>query len=216
MKLFMETHMRWIKGALVAGALLLVTGTDAQAQDWWWGITWQLSTQSSLPANSDADGNFVEDFSFRGVGLEARYLPQRGGNYSFGFSGSWNVLHEEIDGGTVNLPGADITAARQLRTVNSIPLLANAHYYFGNRGGIRPYAGLNAGLYYIERRVDVSITAITDDNWHFGWAPEVGLVIPMGRPEVALLAAARYNWAFSAGGTGDQKYWSFNLGFAYR
>ena len=33
---------------------------------------------------------------------------------------------------------------------------------------------------------------------------------------MAMLFAVRYNWAFSAGGSGDQKYWGFNIGFMYR
>ena len=216
MNIPVETTMRWRKGALVAVALLLLTGGEARAQDWWWGITYQMSTQASLPVNSDADGNFVEDFSFRGIGFEGRYFPQRGGKLSYGFSGSWNVLNEEVRGETVSLPGVDITAETQQRSVNAFPLLANAHYYLGDRGGIRPYLGLSAGAYYIERRVDVSIVSVDDDSWHFGWAPEAGIVIPLGRPEVAAFGSVKYNWAFSSGGTGDQKYWTFDLGFAYR
>jgi hypothetical protein len=115
----------------------------------------------------------------------------------------------------VSLPGADISGT-QLRYFNAVPLLVNAHYYFGSRGGIRPYAGLNVGTYWIERRVDIGLSSFKDDNWHLGWAPEAGIIVPLGRPEVALIADVRYNWAFSAGGTGDQKYWGFNVGFVYR
>ena len=211
--------MRVIKGIIASLALVLVCSGEAKAQDWWWGITYNMSATSSLPTNSDSDVNFIEDFSFRGIGIEARYVPSRDKNYSFGFNFSWNVLNERNEFGsernTISLPGADITGT-QLRFLNSIPLLANASYYFGDRGGIRPYVGVNAGTYYIERRVEIGVSAITQDNWHFGWAPEVGLVVPLGRPEVAMLFAVRYNWAFSAGGTGDQKYWGFNIGFAYR
>ena len=60
------------------------------------------------------------------------------------------------------------------------------------------------------------VVSIEDDNWHLGWDPEVGLVIPMGNPEIGLIANVRYNWALSAGGSGDQTYWGFNLGFVYR
>jgi len=206
--------MRLLKGALASVALLVAFSGEAQAQDWWWGITYNMSATSSLPASSDYDTNFVDDFSFRGIGLEARYVPDRGGNLSYGFSGSWNVLNEQTDE-IVHLPSADLSGD-QFRYFNSVPLLANAHYYFGSRGGIRPYAGLNVGTYWIERRVDVSVVSIQDDSWHLGWAPEVGVVVPLGRPEVALLANVKYNWAFSAGGSGDQKYWGFNIGFVYR
>lgn len=211
--------MKWTKGILASLALILVFSGEAKAQDWWWGITYQMSTTSSLPVNSNSDFNFIEDFSFRGLGMDARYLPERDAKYSFGFNMGWNVLNEKNDFGTerntISLPNADVTGT-QLRFLNSVPLMANAAYYFGDRGGIRPYVGLNAGTYYIERRVDIGVSAVVDDNWHFGWAPEVGVVVPLGRPDVALLAMIRYNWAFSAGGTGDQKFWGFNIGIAYR
>jgi outer membrane protein W len=211
--------MKTIKGIIASLALIMVFGGEAQAQDWWWGITYQMSATSSLPGNSDSSVNFIEDFSFRGFGIDARYVPERGAKYSFGFNASWNVLNEKNDFGTerntISLPTADITGT-QLRYFNSIPVLANASYYFGERGGIRPYLGLNAGTYYIERRVDIGVSAIVDDAWHFGWAPEAGIVVPLGRPEVAMLFNVRYNWAFSSGGTGDQKYWGFNIGIAYR
>ena len=211
--------MKAIKGIIASLALIMVFSGEAQAQDWWWGITYQMSATSSLPGNSDSSVNFIEDFSFRGFGIDARYVPERGAKYSFGFNASWNVLNEKNDFGaernTISLPTADISGT-QLRYFNSIPVLANASYYFGERGGIRPYLGLNAGTYYIERRVDIGVSAIVDDAWHFGWAPEAGIVVPLGRPEVAMLFNVRYNWAFSSGGTGDQKYWGFNIGIAYR
>lgn len=210
----MEKTMRLLRTALASVAILMAFSGQAQAQDWWWGLTWNLAATSSLPGNSDSDVNFVEDFSFRGIGIEARYVPDRGGSLSYGFSASWNVLNEQTDD-VVSLPGADLSGT-QRRYFNAVPLLLNAHYYFGQGGGIRPYAGLNAGTYWIERRVDVGISSLKDDNWHLGWAPEVGVIVPLGRPEVALIANARYNWAFSAAGSGDQKYWGFNVGFVYR
>ena len=211
--------MKAVKGIIASLALILVFSGEAKAQDWWWGITYEMSATSSLPTNSDSDVNFIEDYSFRGLGIEARYVPSRDANYSFGFNMGWNVLNEKNEFGTerntISLPNADITGT-QLRYFNTVPLLANASYYFGSRGGIRPYVGVNAGTYYIERRVDIGVVGIVEDNWHFGWAPEVGLVVPLGRPEVALLTTIRYNWAFSAGGTGDQKFWGFSIGIAYR
>ena len=211
--------MKAVKGIIASLALILVFSGEAKAQDWWWGITYEMSATSSLPTNSDSDVNFIEDYSFRGLGIEARYVPSRDANYSFGFNVGWNVLNEKNDFGTerntISLENADVTGT-QLRYFNTVPLLANASYYFGSRGGIRPYVGVNAGTYYIERRVDIGVVGIVEDNWHFGWAPEVGLVVPLGRPEVALLTTIRYNWAFSAGGTDDQKFWGFNIGIAYR
>ena len=92
--------MRVIKGIAASLAILLFAGEEAQAQDWWWGLTYNMSATSSLPGNSDGDVNFIEDFSFRGIGVEARYLRERGANYSIGFNASWNVLNERNEFGS--------------------------------------------------------------------------------------------------------------------
>ncbi len=159
--------MKVIKAIIASLVLLLVSSGEAKAQDWWWGIMYEMSATSSLPGSSDSDVNFIENFSFRGLGIEARYLPERGGKYSFGFNVAWNVLNEKNDFGTerntISLPNADVTGT-QLRYFNAVPVLANASYYFGDRGGIRPYLGINAGTYYIERRVEIGLVAITEDN----------------------------------------------------
>ena len=101
----------------------------------------QLATKDWREVVEHSDVNFIEDFSFRGLGIDARYVPSRGSNYSFGFNFGWNVLNEKNDFGTerntISLPNADISGT-QLRYFNSVPLLANASYYFGDRGGIRP------------------------------------------------------------------------------
>ena len=177
--------MKAVKGIIASLALILVFSGEAKAQDWWWGITYEMSATSSLPTNSDSDVNFIEDYSFRGLGIEARYVPSRDANYSFGFNVGWNVLNEKNEFGeernTISLPNADITGT-QLRYFNTVPLLANASYYFGSRGGIRPYVGVNAGTYYIERRVDIGVVGIVEDNWHFGWAPVISKICASMRP----------------------------------
>ena len=119
--------MRLLKGALASVALLVAFSGEAQAQDWWWGIMYEMSATSSLPGSSDSDFNFIEDYSFRGLGIEARYVPERGAKYSFGFSMGWNVLNEKNEFGTprntISLPNADVTGT-QLRYFNTVPLLA--------------------------------------------------------------------------------------------
>jgi len=53
--------MKAVKSIIASLALILVFSGEAKAQDWWWGITYQMSATSSLPTNSDSDVNFIED-----------------------------------------------------------------------------------------------------------------------------------------------------------
>ena len=65
----------------------------------------------------------------------------------------------------------------------------------------------------------MGIYEVDENNWHFGFAPEVGLLIPVG--EIAIMANAKYNYALSAGqplGSGtdnSHSYMSFNIGLVF-
>ena len=123
-------------------------------------------------------------------------LPQ---NTSVGLTLGWNVLDERrtetAQLGTQN-PGA-ITGTQD-RYLNAFPIMANVHYYFGERGGVRPYVGLNAGGIVMNQRFEIGIVALQNDGWEWGIAPEAGIIIPMDR-EWAIMVNAKYNYAFTAG-----------------
>ena len=98
------------------------------------------------------------------------------------------------------------------------PLLSAHVYGGGGSGKARPYLGLKAGTYFISRRVDVGLWQITDENWHWGVAPEFGFSVPMrgGFQSEAFYAQVRYNYAFSAGDAPYQSWFGIDVGFAVR
>jgi hypothetical protein len=73
----MEIMMRLLRGALASVALLAAFSSEARAQDWWWGLTWNMAATADIPGSADFDGSFVDDFSFRGIGLEACLTDSR-------------------------------------------------------------------------------------------------------------------------------------------
>jgi len=163
--------------------------------------------------------DFVQDYSWRGFGFEVRSF--RGDNFSVGGSFSWNIFDEktseiiEIQNGNGALSGT------QIRYINSFPLMLNAHYYFGNPSSrAQPYIGLNAGTYYITQRLEIGVYAFEENNWHFGLAPEIGLMFPTYSGSIFFINA-RYNYAFKAGQSvggregSDWQYWGFNVGVAF-
>lgn len=194
----------------VALLLVLATSVEAKAQDWWWQFSYNMG------ATSGETKDYINQFSFRGMGFQGRKSMNFDNSWSLGFDASWQVFNEQSFGTTELDPEqrSQITGTA-FKYINAFPILANAHYYFGQqrRGTSTGFVGLNAGLYYMERRTEAGLFAVTNDNWHFGAAPEVGVAVPAGR--TYLTATARYNWTAEAGGV-DYQFWTFMIGIASR
>jgi outer membrane protein W len=195
---------------ILASTLLLVLllGTDAYAQDYWFGFEYN----TVLPSGDVTD--FTGDWSWRGGSFGGRRMVRD--NTSVGFWAGWHVMNE-VSAETVSIRGADNSldfSGTQYRYLNSFPIMVNAHWYGGTMGRLRPYVGVNVGTYFIERRVEVGLFLFDDDNWHFGLAPEAGFTFPIGWRARGLFNA-RFNWAASAGGSGDITYWNLGFGIAW-
>ena len=181
----------------------------SHSQDWYTGVTYEMSFPTG-----DVQ-NFANGTSFRGIGLGYRKVLDK--NTTGGLFFGWNVFHERTSE-TLQLERGALTGTQD-RTVNSFPMMLNAHYYMGNRGDIRPYVGINAGGFIVLQRLAVGIYALQKDSFEWGVAPEVGAVIPVSR-ELLLLLNGKYNYAFTGKGlAGDDfnlAYWGLNVGFAWQ
>ena len=192
---------------LAAVILVFALSADAQAQGpFFFGFTYNVS----VPTNNTSDFS-GSGASFRGVTMEGRKLVNA--NVSVGFEAGWQVFNEETSG-TIGFGNADVTGD-QFRYTNSFPLLVNAHYYLGQRGGVRPYLGAGVGTYIIERRLEIGLVAFQETNWHFGVAPEVGVAFPLGWRAAGLINV-RWNYAAASGGAPYQSYWTFGAGVAWQ
>ena len=110
--------------------------------------------------------------------------------------------------------GVDIQGF-QIRTINSFPLLATAHYYLGQRGGLRPYAGAGAGISYLESRVNLGGVLIEDNGWPITLAGELGAAFPMGWRSAGFLFA-RFYWQAASSSMQSQTYLAFGAGVAWQ
>jgi len=195
--------------ALVITALFAAT---AMAQDAaMTGATWNIGLATGRMSD------FLSEPSFGGFGIEGRRFLSD--DFSVGASFSWNYW-SEMTGDIIPLKHGALSGT-QIRYVNSIPLLLNAHYFIGGRRDqFRPFLGVNVGTYYITQRLDMGVYTLQNDNWHFGLAPEAGFLIEMSRGTY-LMATGRYNYAFDAGDTmagaskNDLSYWGINIGFMW-
>ena len=194
-----------VLASLIALLIVPLSSKPAAAQDdWWLGLEYQVS----IPLNETAD--FTGKTSFRGVGVEIRKITSE--HVSIGGYFGWQVFNDD---------GVSQTTIEQLtvtggtfRYINVFPLMVNAHYYLGNPGGLRLFGGLNGGAYVVERRVEVNLYAINDNQWQFGFAPELGIAKRMGWSTTGFINA-KYNYGFEAGGNDAISYLSFGVGLAW-
>ena len=74
-------------------------------------------------------------------------------------------------------------------------------------------------MFWIEQRVEIGSIAFTQSNWHFGFVPEGGAIVPMG-DTVNFLAKAKYYYAAKADSSlqGDglsYSYFGLNVGISW-
>ncbi|MCZ6915342.1 MAG: hypothetical protein O7I93_01085 [Gemmatimonadetes bacterium] len=199
---------------LLALPLVLFVSGEAQAQEFYWAFQYGMS------APMGDTKTFTPGSHWRNFGVDGRYVLKP--NLTVGFHVGWSVMNDitaevvSVNGTAevTNVNGADIGGV-YFRYLNSFPVMANIHYYFGKARGTRPYIGINAGPQAVERRVEVGLFQINDNNWHFGFAPEAGVVLPFDRYMKGLVNV-KYNHALAAGEFGQSyQYWTFNIGIAW-
>jgi hypothetical protein len=200
----------------VVAVLALGGAAPAVAQEWFYGIEYQ----TSLSVGDTKE--FVNDFSFRNLGVEARGLVKP--NLSVGIYLAWNVLHEQTDElisfQRDSLPPLDVSGV-QLRTTNAFPMMAQFDYYFGEsspgrsrRGQVIPSIGLGVGTYYDESRLDIGTVSFNNNGWRFGLAPNAQLTYGLSRNS-AMYLNARFNWGTSRNDR-TLSYFTFSVGIAGR
>jgi hypothetical protein len=159
--------------------------------------------------------DFITDYSWRGFGIEYKKFLSR--NLTGGFVTGWNIYDQLLYDATLDLEGSTISGT-QIRYFNTFPVMALFDYYMGNkRSSVRPYFGVAIGTYYIIQRLQIGIYQVEKDNWHFGLAPEVGILVPTDY--IYLQFSVKYNYAFAVDNSIpkepiDISYVSINLGIS--
>ena len=186
--------------------LLLTLGLPGFSQG---GGIWNFQWTMGLPLGSTSD--FVSNFSVRGFGIDGRgYVTDR---ITVGGRAAWQTFYENFDWVTEESGNFTINGYKR-RYINAIPLTVNSHYYFGS-GLVLPYVGVGLGAYYIETRDFMGIYYLREKAWHFGVAPEVGIVVPFGNSNTGLNFAVKYNYAAKTKDTREISWLEIDLGIAY-
>ena len=212
----MTRGARWCLAA-TAGLMALVPAHSSGAQSTPYMGTFTWST--ALPSG-DTKG-FVDQYSWLGFTFEGDHFIRQ--NLSIGAIIGWQEIYHEDDLTSFDFETGTATG-RMYKHLMVLPLLFRARYWSGTDTDmdrmVYPFAGLSVGTYRIRQTVDFGIITVDETHWHFGLAPEAGVLFGRRNGGVAWSLTARYNYPFNAGDylNGDNaawSYWSFALGVGF-
>ncbi len=187
-------------------SLMLLGSISLSAQTSVVNVAWSIG----FPSGDLSD--YISDVSARGFSVSyGRFVKPE---LTVGFSTGWNVFntsrsYQTYTEGTTSLSG------KQWRTNNSIPILANANYYFKKSDKINSYAGMGIGMVYNRRNTDMYIYTLEEESWNFALQPEIGLEYKIDS-KVALTAAGKYYYCFESGEIPyPTSYFALNIGVSF-
>ena len=184
---------------------VLLLSTGLQAQDWATSVTYDIG----LPTSDLKD--FTDETSFRGVSFDVRRFIND--NVSVGLYLGWQVFKERNNDVLTSLDGSDIFGTR-VDYVNTFPIMATGYYHFGKVEGIRPYAGAGIGTLRSLQRSEIGLFAFENNNWHFGFFPSIGVLIPV-QYDFGFNLGVKYQYALGTDDSIDYSYFSFNIGLIW-
>ena len=190
-------------------ALVLTTGAfSAHAQDWFAMATYQISK------GVGDTGEFIDDVSFIGAGLDMRKTLFGGTTAGVGMA--WNVFHDRTEG-VIDLEHGAVSGSQD-RYINAFPIMVGLHQYIGNWRKSRIHFGINGGGFLLVQTFRIGITEFEEDSWEWGVAPEAGVVVPI-RTGAWFAINARYQWSPTPqtllGHEYELTYYQINIGFMW-
>lgn len=157
-------------------------------------------------------GDFVSAASFRGLTFDGRgFISDQ---FSMGGLFTWTTFYEKLGGATYTDETLTITST-QYRYINAFPMQVTAHYYTSDDSySTRAYLGGGLGAYKINQRVNTGSYAFEDNYWHFGFSPEVGVLIPINM-DTQFNISLKYHYAVKTKNTINYSWFGLNVGFAW-
>lgn len=157
-------------------------------------------------------GDYINSASFRGFTFEGRgFISDQ---FSLGGLFTWSTFYEKL-GGATYIEGTTTLTGTQYRYINAFPILFTAHYYTSDDPySVRAYLGGGIGTYKINKRTNIGVWSFEDRYWHFGFAPEVGVLFPISM-DTKLNVSLKYHYAFKTKNSINYSWFGLNVGFAW-
>jgi len=174
------------------------------------GSMWSLQWEAALPVGETR--SLMKNNSYKGISFEYKKCFRQ--NIIYGGRVAYNSFYENKGLSTIEIDNTLVSGYFQ-NYMNIVPIMLTAGYLFNNRQLV-PYAGLGVGTYYIQSKsITGSQTYITENAWHFGFSPEVGLTIPFIVSNFGLNLNAKYNYAVKTKNTPGHSWFSFGIGLSF-
>ena len=169
-----------------------------------------LSYAISIPTGET--GDYLSKPSFRGATFDGRGFITD--NISLGGMVNWTVFYEHLPSASVT-EGSRTATGTNYRYINAYPILFNAHYYWKlGEKNLRIYGGTGIGAYSINKRTEAGTWYWEEKNWHFGFAPEAGILIPVGFSSF-INVSLKWNYALKTNDTANHSWFGLNIGYAF-
>ncbi|MBL0322473.1 MAG: hypothetical protein IPP80_08895 [Ignavibacteria bacterium] len=204
-----------MKKLLLSLAVMSTMLAGASAQDYYGSLYWSVATPTGQFRS------FVNETSVAGFGIDVQWWASD--HISGGLVLGYNLWSDVYRGVTQQFQYNELQGAingTQVHTMNSFTMMLGGRYLFGGSRDVRPFVGLAAGTITSSQVIDVSLVRFQETNWHFGVAPSLGLLIPMGYNSMMDLSA-RFSYAMPSGqalyGASENTltFWSINAGFTF-
>ncbi len=172
-----------------------------------------VNVQWDISAPTGSMSDFVGNTSFTGINIDYRHCYQH--NIILGGRVGWNHFYENRLTVIIEEPDKTIALSHTKNTVNAAPILFIADYMVSSNKFI-PYAGIGIGGYYINSIISQdNITTESNNSFHFGVSPEIGIKIPSILSNFGFNLSTRYNYAFATKKAPSYSWFNFSIGFSF-
>lgn len=157
-------------------------------------------------------GDYISAASFRGFTFDGRgFISDQ---FSMGGLFTWSTFYEKLGGASYTEGNATLTGT-QYRYINAFPMQVTAHYYTSDDPySVRAYLGGGIGAYKINNRLNIGTYYIEDNYWHFGFSPEVGVLLPINM-DTKFNISLKYHYAVKTKNSFNYSWFGLNVGFAW-
>jgi hypothetical protein len=176
-----------------------------------------FSYQMGFPTADLKD--FIPENDYLGWDFEMKSMVTH--NLAIGGHIGYQGFYKKYPRDTYEFPQGAITTTI-FKYYYTIPMQAIATWYFIPEGMIQPFASMNLGVNYNERRGEIGIYVLEDNSWNFSFAPEAGVIVPFGKySQWGGNIRAKYNYNVYnrdenvAMDFNNLAYWNLMLGLTY-
>jgi opacity protein-like surface antigen len=187
--------------------LLIILSTNSFAQVRLIGL---VSFNYSYGIPTGTLRSYIPQKPFHGANFDYRHFFKK--NFSLGVHVGWNSFKTVIPRAVYETDRGTVSAV-QSRFFYSFPFTFNAYYYFRSSQFVRPYIGGGLGLYNVNYQKWFGVFLTKRERIHFGFNPEVGVLVPFKNSGLGVLVNLRYNHVFySYNEVKNLRYFEANVG----